>query len=121
MISKHLPHIRQGDTYSFALKYPETINLTGYKWYFTLKEAFTDLDSEAILDYSKLAGDNSLDMPTTGMCFFVIPPSITENLPAGAYYYSFVSLSPLGLVDTLAPPISDYKFKIRVNPRLKDI
>lgn len=39
---KHLPNMRQGDDYTVELKYPAGTNITGFKFYLTLKASFDD-------------------------------------------------------------------------------
>ena len=116
--SKHLPDLRQGDDYSIEIKYPAGTNITGYKFYFTMKNAFEDLDTAAVLQHSSVAGTSLLDIPLTGVCFLTVPAATTALAPAGAYYYDLQAIDASGHVMTLAPPIAEYKHKLTVIPQV---
>ena len=118
MAIKHLPNMRQGDDYTVEIKYPIGTNITGFKFYLTLKASFDDLDAAAILQYSQVVGDNILDDALNGVLFFSVPASITATVAAGSYYYDFQQISIGGQVETLMPPIDDHKHKLIVIPQV---
>lgn len=117
-ISKHLPNIRQGDDYAFAVAYPNATNITGFKFYLTLKNSFDDLDSAAVLQHSVVVGSHPLDDVLNGNAVFFIPASITATVPRGNYYYDFQAIDNSGGILTIAPPETDYKYKLQVIPQV---
>jgi hypothetical protein len=118
MASKHLPNLRQGDDYTIEIKYPAGTDITGFKFYITLKSDFEDLDSTAALQYSTVAGDGLLDDPIKGVCFLTVPAAVMAMVVAGSYFYDLQAIAPSGLVTTLAPPIDDYKYRLSVIPQI---
>jgi hypothetical protein len=114
MATKHLPSIRIGDDYTLRIAYPVGTDITGFKFYLTLKKSFDDSDADAIFQSSYIAGTNVLDDAEIGVCFFKVPASKTMTIPKGNYYYDFQAISAIGEVTTLAPPIDDYRKKLSV-------
>lgn len=116
--NSHLPDFRQGDDYSIEIQYPAGTNITGYKFYVTLKATFDDPDDIAVMQYSSVAGTNPLDTPLTGKCYLTVPAAVTSLAAAGSYYYDLQAIDTNGGIATLAPPVSDYKHKITVIPQV---
>lgn len=117
-MSAHLPDLRQGDDYTLKIAYPIATDITGYKFYLTLKNTFLELDADAPLQYSCVAGTGSLDDPLAGICYFTVPASVMALVQAGSYYYDLQAISTIGEIQTLAPPIDDYEFKLNVIPQI---
>lgn len=118
MANSHLPDFRQGDDYSIEIQYPTGTDITGYKFYVTLKETFDDLDAAAIMQHSSVAGTAPLDTPLTGKCFLTVPAAVTTLVPPGSYYYDLQAIDTSGHIVTLAPPVSEYKHRIAVIPQV---
>jgi hypothetical protein len=110
-MSDYLPDLRQGDEYTLCIDMANDgvnpTDLTGYKAWFTLKKDFADLDSQAALQFSSVAGDNASDTPLLGKIYLVIPSSIMSNVEAGVYFYD-VQVKRPGAdgegIKTLLPP-----------------
>lgn len=118
MAIKHLPNLRQGDDYVVEIAYNPVIDITGFKFYLTLKSSFDIQDDAAELQYSTVAGNSLLDNPTAGICFLTVPASVMSNVKAGDYYYDLQAITSTGMIETLLPPIEDYKFKLKVIPQV---
>lgn len=117
-MAKHLPSIRQGDDYKFAVNFPAGTNITGVRFFLTLKNGFDDLDSAAVLQHTHTAGTGADDDALNGSCVFAVPAAITATIPAGAYFYDFQAVFTNDEVLTLAPPIEEYKVKLSVIPQV---
>jgi hypothetical protein len=109
-----IPDIRIGDDYTLKINYPADVDIRGFKFYLTLKKSFSDLDSDAVLQVSHVAGSGDLDSKSS--CFLTVPASKTEKLKKGGYLYGLQAISASGEIETLAPPIGDYTQKIAVIP-----
>jgi hypothetical protein len=122
-MAKYLPDLRVGDDYSIELTVKNLSgnaqNITGYKFWLTLKSSFDLSDANAELQFSSTAGDNPNDEPVNGICFLYVPASITKNIPAGSYYYDIQQKAGAnGGLSTVLPPVADYKDKIIVVPQI---
>lgn len=112
--SRHLPNMRIGDDYVLRLTYPFGTDITGFKFYLTLKASFDDAD--AALQTSWVAGENTIDEPLIGICFLSVPAIITASIKRGSYFYDLQVITTSGAIETIAPPMDDYKHKIIAVP-----
>ena len=121
-MSSYLPDMRVGDDYTIQLTVADenqlAVNITGYKFWFTMKSAFTDLDAAAVLQFSTTVGDNANDDAVNGICFISVPASQTKTIPTGSYYYDIQQKTATGGLTTVLPPIAEYKDKITVIPEI---
>ena len=106
--------LRQGDTEKLKLDYGGDNDITGFKWWLTLKEEFDQPDAEAALQVSTAAGDHVDDDPAHGIAYLVF----TVTAPAGCYYYDLQERSAAGEIRTLLPLQEDYRTKLRVYPQV---
>ena len=118
MAKKYIPNIRAGDNYLLEIKYNNGTNITGYKFWLTLKAKFTDGDALAILQATTTAGDYPTDDPLNGICYLSVASAITAGLPIGNYYFDLQAKSATDEIATLLPPIDDYRSKITVVPQV---
>ena len=118
MSAIHLPDLRQGDDYSIEIKYPAGTDITGFRFYFTLKNSFDELDADAVLQYSTTAGSGTLDTPLLGSCVMTVPAASTASVAPGGYFYDLQAADNGGHVVTLVPPLSDYNHKLVVIPQV---
>jgi hypothetical protein len=118
MAKKYIPDIRAGDSYQLEIKYNNGSDITGYKFWLTLKNKFTDDDSAAVLQTTTVAGSLPQDTPESGVCFFVISSEVTGTIPVGSYFYDLQARTQQGEITTLLPPISDYRSKVTVIPQV---
>lgn len=104
-----IPDMRVGDEYTLKIQYPAGTNITGYKFWLTLKTNAADLDAAAALQYSTVAGDQPSDEVLNGIAYMVIPSSIMKAVVAGEYLYDVQAKKPGAAgegIKTLLPPIN---------------
>jgi len=109
-----LPDFRAGDTVRIKLQYPSGTDLTGYRFWLTLKKDFADPDPGA-MQVETTAGDHAEDDPENGIVYLVADPSDTD-IPPDKYYWDIQAKSPGGEVTTLAPAPTDYKHRVNCVP-----
>lgn len=121
-MSNYIHIMRAGDDYNLKLVAEldgVPIDITGYKYWFTVKSAFSNLDSEAVLQFPTVVGDNPNDVAASGVCYISIPGAITKNITAGSYFYDIQQLAGInGGISTVLPPATDYKDKLIVIPEV---
>jgi hypothetical protein len=122
-MAKYLPDFRVGDDYPIELTIKDlngnAQNITGYKFWLTLKSSFDLDDASAELQFISTVGDNPNDQPLSGICFLYVPASITKDIPAGSYYYDIQQKAGVnGGLSTVIPPVVDYKDKVIVVPQI---
>lgn len=121
-MSNYLPNMRVGDDYSIKLivqnpdKTPQ--NITGFKFWLTLKTSFALDDAAATLQFITTVGHNPNDNAAAGECYIYIDGEQTKTIPAGSYYYDIQQKTLDGGITTIVPPIEDYKDKITVVPEV---
>lgn len=104
-----IPDMRVGDEYTLKIQYPTGTNITGYKFWLTLKASAADLDNAAALQHSTVAGDQPSDEVLNGIAYIVVPSSIMKAVPAGEYLYDVQAKKPGSAgegIKTLLPPIN---------------
>jgi len=120
-MAKYIPDLRAGDDYNLKLTVNDIaglpVDITGYKFWLTLKSSYEDLDSAAVLQFSTTVGDNADDVALSGICHITVPASLTKPIPAGKYFYDIQQKVGTNLT-TVLPPIADYKDKVIVIPEL---
>jgi hypothetical protein len=121
-MSAYIQDMRVGDDYKFSIVRQGLdtlpLDITGYKFWITLKRSFDDLDADAVLQFSVTAGDNAGDDLLNGLCIVHIPASITKDVPVGKYFWDIQESALGGQITTVLPPLADYKDKINVYPEV---
>jgi len=121
-MAKYLPDMRVGDDYSIQLTVNNTdttpVDVTGYKFWLTLKADYTLDDTLAALQFSTTAGDNANDDLLNGKVFLYVPGSLTKTVLPGQYYYDIQQKSSTGGLSTVLPPIADYRDRLLVVPEV---
>jgi hypothetical protein len=117
-MAKYIEDFRQGDTVKLKIVYDTTTDVTGFKYWFTVKTSFDDPDTAAVMQVETTAGDHVDDDLVNGVIYIVAPASSTAAIPTGKYYYDIQELSLSGEIRTLVPPIEDYKDKVFVSPQV---
>jgi len=98
-----------------------TTDLTDYKFWFTLKKDILDLDVNAALQVSKVAGDSANDTPAEGIVFLTLSSSALANVLPGSYFYDLQMKRPGANgegITTILPPIYDPIDPIIVYPQV---
>ena len=113
-MAKYIRDFRKGDTIKIKLDYGTSVDLTGFKFWLTLKRSYRDTDENAAMQVVTTAGDYELDEPTRGIVYIVVPYTVTDLIEAGSYYYDIQELSSADEIRTIVPPIADYKDKVVV-------
>lgn len=120
-MAKYLPDMRAGDDYNIKLRILDNnsnvVDITGYKFWLTLKSSFEETDNLAVLQFNTIAGYNNNDDPTQGICYLAVPAALTKPIAAGSYYYDIQQEVGTN-VTTVLPPVADYKDKIIVVPEV---
>lgn len=120
-MAKYIDDMRVGDEYTLVLEFPTGTNITGYKFWFTLKSDRSLSDNDAELQITSTTGDTTGDDAVNGIKYLVVPSDIMKSLPAGEYYYDVQVKSPgasgLG-IKTLLPKIFYPDDKITVYPEV---
>lgn len=111
-MATHIQDFRQGDTKIFTIDYGKGVDITGWKFYFILREDLGD-DSN-ILQVSTTAGDNALDDILNGLVHITVTAAETGALTPGKYYYAVKVDKTAGVIWTLVPPIEDAKDRVEV-------
>jgi len=96
-------------TKPYALTKVYQPDITGYKFWFTCKSAFDNTDNVAVVQVSKIVGDDSEDDPVNGLVVITSP-----IIAAGSYYYDVQMLTPGGDIKTIIPEPGKYKQKLQV-------
>jgi hypothetical protein len=121
-MSNYLPDFRVGDDYSIKLIVKDETgapqNITGYKFWITLKTSFALDDAAASLQFITTVGNNPNDNAGAGECYIYINGATTKTIPTGSYYYDIQQKTANGAITTVIPPIEDYKDKITVIPEI---
>lgn len=113
-MSDYISDFRQGDSKVIKIDYGIGVDITGWKFWLTMK---TELDSSSyVAQVSTTAGDDSNDDVANGIAYITIDSTTSINIPAGKYYYD-VQVNKGGtppIIKTILPPIDDYKDRITV-------
>lgn len=116
-MAKYLRDMRVGDEYIVQINYGTGVDITGYKFWLTLKASPDLPDDQAALQYTTVAGDEVNDDVLNGLAHLVVPSNITKTVAAGEYYYDVQAKRPdadgVGIT-TLVPPITDMEDLIAV-------
>lgn len=88
---------------NMTLNFDTVLDITGYKFYFTLKDSKADPDNEALISLEW----TTHSAPTQGKTEFVIPSSSTVNLKPGQYYWDIQFKTPSGSVRTVVDGIAE--------------
>lgn len=113
-MATYIEDIRQGDTVVIAIDYGKGVDITGWKFYFLLREKLDDAAN--VLQVMVTAGDNSEDDILNGLAHLTIPSTSTALLTPGKYYYA-VKVDKGGtptVIKTIVPPNDDANDKILV-------
>jgi hypothetical protein len=118
-MSSYIEDFRQGNTKVIKIDYGQGVDTTGWTFYLTLKEKIDDYTPVA--QVSTTAGDNVLDDPTNGLVYLTLDSVTSSSIPVGSYYWS-VQVDKGGspaIINTILPPIDDYKDKVSVVQAIK--
>lgn len=127
-MAKYLDDLRVGDDFLQKITVSKPVNgvdtpvdLTGYKFWITVKTNVADLDADAVLQVSTTAGDHPADDEVNGIVYLYIPASVTKTVPAGEYFYDVQMMQPGGGstgITTLVPPPACYDDKLTFYPEI---
>ena len=117
-MATYLEDIRQGDDYVLKVDFGTSNDITGFEFWLTLKNDFEDVDANAVLQVSTVAGSDPADDPTHGIGFIRIPAATTKAAAPGSYIYDLQVKTDSGLITTIIPPNSDYRDRVKVIPEV---
>lgn len=104
----------QGDSFKVKLDYGLGFDLTGYRFWATLKKHYADLDEDAALKISTEPGDDPDDEPTNGIVHIPFATSVTSLLDAGKYHYDIWEQAPDLDPNQLYPLVEDRTDRVLV-------
>ncbi len=113
-MAKELKDFRQGDTKNIRLDYGVGFSIVGYKFWFTLRTAFDDVNP--IVQVATTAGNHPLDDVANGIAYLQLESDVSANIPVGKYFWDVQAATPSSppVVTTLLPTIKNLKDKIEV-------
>jgi hypothetical protein len=122
-MAKWIPDFRVGDDYNIKLTVNDVagiaVDITGYKFWLTLKASYDNSDAQAAMQFVTTVGDNVNDEALNGICYLTVPASVTKQVPVGRYYYD-IQQKVGSSITTVLPPIADYKDKVVVVPEVTE-
>lgn len=112
-MAKELEDFRQGDTKKIKIDYGQGFDITGYKFWFTLRE---DFGSAIVAQVSTVAGNHSLDDVANGIAYIQLESDVSKAIPTGKYVWDVQRAIPTTPPDvlTLLPTLKNVKDKIEV-------
>lgn len=116
-MSDYITDFRQGDTKIIEIDYGTGVDITGWKFWITLRESLES--TKIIVQSSTVAGDNVLDDVANGLAYLTITSTDSMTIDAGSYNWDIQvrkGNSDPAVISTILPPIADYKDKINVVP-----
>lgn len=113
-MSQFIPDIRQGGAYHLKIEYPHGTNITGFKFWLTLKRRFADLDNAAVFQKVITVTENADSL--IGVEWFSLSAQETSQVPVGEYVWDLKGKSPTDDPQTLLPPLEYFDDKIKVTP-----
>ena len=117
----YISNFRQGDSKIIKIDYGTGIDITGWKFWFTIKE---DLESKKIIaQVITTAGDDPNDDVLNGLVYITLDSATSETIPPDKYYYD-VQVSKGGvppIIKTIIPPVADYKDRVIVVPGVTQV
>jgi len=114
-MAKELADFRQGDTKKIKVDYGTGFNITGYKFWFTLREELTS--AAIIAQVSTVAGNHALDDVANGIAYIQMESDVTKLIPAGEYVWDIQRVLPSTNppdVLTLLPTLKNAEDKVLV-------
>lgn len=128
-MANYIDDLRQGDEVTIKIdmsnvdEIPVTppTDLTGFKFWFTLKKDVLDGDELAALQVSTTAGDSDNDDPINGIVYLTIESDVMATVEAGTYFYDLQMKRPSATgkgIKTILPPIGDPIDPIIVYPQV---
>ena len=113
-MAQYIEDIRQGDTVVIAIDYGQGIDITGWIFYFVLRNELSD--STNVLQVEVTAGTNADDDVVNGLAHLTVSSTETALLKPGKYYYA-IKVNKGGspsVIKTLVPPVDDANDKVTV-------
>jgi len=112
-MAKELADFRQGDTKKIKIDYGTGFNITGYMFWFTLRD---DFGTVIIAQVETTAGDHPLDDVANGIAYIQLESDVSKTIPAGKYVWDIQRSIPGAPPDvlTLLPTLKNVKDKIEV-------
>ena len=104
-MAKELKDFRQGDTKVIKIDYGVGFDITGYIFFFTLRNEFTD--AGFVAQVKTTAGDHALDDVANGIAYLVLPSDTSLTIPVAKYVWDVQRVIPGSPPDvlTLLPTI----------------
>lgn len=113
-MAKELKDFRQGDTKVIKIDYGTGFDITGYKFWFSLRVDFDDANPTS--QTSTTAGDHTLDDVANGVAYIQLESDDSISIPVGSYYWDVQASDAAAppVITTLLPTIKLVKDKIAV-------
>ena len=114
-MAKELADFRQGDTKKIKIDYGTGFDITGYKFWFTLREEL--ISNDIVAQVSTTVGDHPLDDPANGIAYIQMESDVTKTITPGEYVWDVQRVLPATTppdVLTLLPTLKNAEDKIEV-------
>lgn len=113
-MAKELKDFRQGDTKIIRIDYGTGVDITGFKFWFSLRKEFDD--TTPVSQTSTTAGNHSLDDVANGLAYIQLESDDSSLIPVDKYYWDVqaADTSSPPIVTTLLPTVKLVKDKIAV-------
>lgn len=118
-MSGYIQDFRQGNTKVIKIDYGKGVDITGWTFYFTLKQDIDD--ATPVAQVSTTAGDDPNDDVVNGLAFLTLDSTTSATIDPGKYYWS-IQVDKGGappVIVTLLPPLDDWKDKVEVMPAIR--
>lgn len=86
----------------------EAVDITGWKFYFTAKENYSDTDDDAVLKQDV----SDFETPTGGWVTFSFTRAETDAVEPGQYYYDIVAKDTESKIKTLVSGVLTIKSRV---------
>lgn len=103
-----------GEKTPYILRKTYQPNITGYKFWMTIKSELANADAQAIVQIFKVVGEGVSDDAENGIVFIELTKQQSDSLVAGKYYYDVQMQTPSGDIKTILPEPSKYKERLVV-------
>lgn len=122
-MAKELTNFRQGDTKKIEVNYGTGVDISGYKFWFTLRSKFEGpIVAQTITTAgANAAGPDLMDDILNGLVYLQMNSDITSLIPVGKYFWDIQRVRPNTNppdVLTLRPTIKLSKDKIEILPQV---
>lgn len=123
-MAEFLSDFRQGDTKIIKIDYGTGFDITGWKFFFTMRLDFEEATPIAA-QVKSTAGDHTLDDTANGLAHLELDSVTSAAIEAGGYIYDVQRVKPNGALPvsvlTILPPVASFDDLLTVAPQVTRI